>query len=1182
MFVPEPGNIRVLVYQLDEEGRHVRHTADNVVGHRSVLGRRRNSEVNRHDAAGGAETGLAFDTVHERLFVRDRSRILVFDASPDRFSDYPEAMHVIGQPDFTSMGAGPHAKHFPSGGELLIDEEHQRLFVEDRTRILVFDIDPDRLEDYPAAAGVIGQVDFETREPGLGRSKLARTHGIAFDPDGQRLFVSDEGNLRILVFDTNPETFTNGADAMAVFGQADFETKERRFVGASAAPEDRLGTRRITPGGLDYDPVHERLFVSQLRDNRILVFDASSRAMTNDPEAIAVLGQPDFDTFDPRVSRESFAFPKDPTVDAGNQVLYVSEGFPGGNRVMAFDIRPESLESGMPAMDVIGHLDDEGRDDFDRRMANDRLDARTTTLARAVALDRVDHRLWVADEYNNRVLGFQLDRDNRLLEREARWVFGQANFHSARADRSATGMNVPLTVAYDEIDKRLYIGDGWNDRVLIYDAAPERLPPGGGHPAAIVLGQPDFDSQEAGVTRNRFDFAVDLGRGIASNMLPVGIAIDTEGRRAFISDGGNNRVLVFDIERSRLRSGADAIGVIGQSDFDSGAPGLSARAFNAPGHLDYDPDGDRLFVVDNRNHRVLGFDTSPSAIATGSEASLVVGQPDYVTNDRNHGGLSAASLAFPNGVAYDRERRHLYVADQGNDRVLTFDAGGQAPDAGGHAFAVLGQRDFVTKSDQQLRDVSAQDQLYDPRGIAFDAEQQRLFVTDSHWARLLVFDAPMSAGEVRLAPHGARKFSSLDATRALGAKRREGGYGLVSDPGDTSWTVARLTTQRLWNELTEQESRMLVSHAAFPAPNARRHALLWMDGRNGARTEILIVNPNEVATEVSLTFRQGDETTSDARLVAAGAVERVLREGTGGLTIDSDMPVAATAFRLAPNRYGEETTVALPVTSGEANLIVPNLTLGAGYQSDVVLLNASSTNANGTVVLLDETGAEVGREAYEVPPGEHWLWEIERSDAVQRSYYARIQPGTGSVAAGSLVRRVERGLLSATSYSPAPLTKQARVTVDTRRDPIRHGRSTELGVVIANPGESGASVRFILRDLDGTEVDRIEQLFLPRTQSELTLGHLFDRTDFSGTIALVSDVEIAVSARQVTTNLRGDTIIAELPVAYSRRAQTAAVLPYVDGDGRATQWFVSGTTTARPAAFTLRGESGERMNVILR
>ena len=772
MFVPEPGNIRVLVYQLDENGRHVRHTADHVVGHRSLLGRRRQSEVNRNDGAGGAETGLAVDNVHQRLFVRDRNRILVFDIEPDVLEDYPAATLVIGQEDFETLTPGTSRRKF-RGSKLIVDDDNQRLFVEDGERILVFDIHPDRLTTYPEAHTVIGQPDFESRLRGTGPNRLSRAHGLAFDPDQMWLFVSDQGNNRVLVFDVHPDRLTNDPSATAVLGQPDFETTTRRFVGSAAPPEELRGTRAMTPGGLDYDPKYQRLFVSQLADNRILVFDAAPDRLQHDPEAIAVLGQPDFTTFDPRVSRSNFAFPKDPSVDPDAQILYVSEGFPGGNRVITFDISPENLRNGAPAVDVIGHVDDLSMDDFDRRMANDRLDAQTGTMIRAVALDEDDHRLWVADEYNNRVLGFQLDSHNRPLEMSARWVFGQENFRSAAATRLATGLKIPLALAYDAGDKRLYVGDGWNDRVLIYDVDPERLQPGGDQRAIIVLGQPDFETQDPRARRDRFNFAVDIGRGIASNMLPVGIAIDVAGRRAFVSDGGNNRVLVFDVHKDRLRSGADAIDVLGQPDFTTTDARLGPDGFNAPGHLAYDPNADRLFVVDNRHHRVVVFDASPQALRRSTLASFVLGQPDLTTTTPPRGLrgpgkiITSKSLTFPNGVAYDRVRQQLYVSDQGNNRVLAFDV--SVDDMRNHpaAIAVYGQRDAVSTSDQVESDVSAQDQLYDPRGLAFDPMTRQLYVTDSHWARLMMFSASDDSHDVTIAPDGLQRFSSLDPLMVL-------------------------------------------------------------------------------------------------------------------------------------------------------------------------------------------------------------------------------------------------------------------------------------------------------------------------------------------------------------------------------------------------------------------------------
>ena len=53
-------------------------------------------------------------------------------------------------------------------------------------------------------------------------------------------------------------------------------------------------------------------------------------------------------------------------------------------------------------------------------------------------------------------------------------------------------------------------------------------------------------------------------------------------------------------------------------------------------------------------------------------ADRVFGQPDFISNIDNNGGLNANSLDLPRGVALDAQR-NLYVVDSNNSRVLEYD-----------------------------------------------------------------------------------------------------------------------------------------------------------------------------------------------------------------------------------------------------------------------------------------------------------------------------------------------------------------------------------------------------------------------------------------------------------------------------------------------------------------------------
>ena len=393
-----------------------------VIGRESIYGRRSNPVPSEHELNfPGAIT--VFDTSTQRLFGIERfnNRILVFQAHPDEVESYPAANVVIGQKDLasTERGIGPNRTGMMASGAR--DEQGQRLFVADppNHRVLVFDIHPDRLDTDPAATIVIGQEDFHSRERGVGPAQLAGPSSVAYDPVEKRLFVSDMGNHRAVVFDVHPDRLTNHPSAIAVMGQADALSRKPR-----ASLDD------LKPEALAYDWVHHRLFIAEDLQHRVMVYDAHPDRVGGPTKALAVIGQPDAFSTHPAVGPDRVAMPR-LAVEPETQKLYISEGFPAGNRISIFDITPGKLHTGMVASDVVGHETTAGGPDFEARMAQGHLNGKTLAAARAVALDPVDHRLFVADEYNRRVVVWQLDGMNRVADRAAQWVLGQPDLESS-------------------------------------------------------------------------------------------------------------------------------------------------------------------------------------------------------------------------------------------------------------------------------------------------------------------------------------------------------------------------------------------------------------------------------------------------------------------------------------------------------------------------------------------------------------------------------------------------------------------------------------------------------------------------------------------------------------------------------------------------------------------------------
>jgi hypothetical protein len=209
-----------------------------------------------------APMGLTYDPQDNRLFVAEseNARVLVFDLNGSITNGMPAAA-VIGQPDFQSKIVSPTNPAAPRA--TAYDPGLKRLFVSDsgRNRILVYDL----ASGIPAApVHVIGQPDFATSSipnPPTMASLDGGNSGIALDSAGQRLFVSN--SIRRVTIYHLSGGISDGMPASEVLGAPDFT-----YNGFPASTINRLST----PGGVLFEPSLKTLFVADTIGHRVVTF----------------------------------------------------------------------------------------------------------------------------------------------------------------------------------------------------------------------------------------------------------------------------------------------------------------------------------------------------------------------------------------------------------------------------------------------------------------------------------------------------------------------------------------------------------------------------------------------------------------------------------------------------------------------------------------------------------------------------------------------------------------------------------------------------------------------------------------------------------------------------------------------------------------------------------------------
>ena len=390
-----------------------------------------------------------------------------------------------------------------------------------------------------------------------GSSGLAYANGVLYVADSNRLGATPSNN-RVLGFSTtqipgpqadvsnavhpSPECWLCGYAAFVVIGQQDYTTT---VAGRNNLPSSSNGSLS-NPTAVAISPDGRILAVADTDNNRVLIWNTPPANQTTPPNV--VLGQANFTAFatSQAVNASSLRGPQGVWIQNGK--LFVADT--QNHRILIWNSIPTQnnqaadLELGQPNFSTANQPP----------VTTGNPTTAANQLLNPVSVTSDGTHLFVADLGFNRVLIWNsiptsMDQGADVVIGQPLMTTSVPNWNVALCGSSAVNannqrlpcektLNFPRFALSD--GTRLFIADGGNDRVLIFN----QIPATNGAAADAVLGQPDFTSnivsnQAASIAST----AIDNTSSVDTTPSPTSLAFD--GTNLYVSDPYNRRVLLF-------------------------------------------------------------------------------------------------------------------------------------------------------------------------------------------------------------------------------------------------------------------------------------------------------------------------------------------------------------------------------------------------------------------------------------------------------------------------------------------------------------------------------------------------------------------------------------------------------------------------------------------------------------
>ena len=346
---------------------------------------------------------------------------------------------------------------------------------------------------------------------------------------------------------------------------------------------------------------------------------------------------------------------------------------------------------------------------------------------------------------------------------------------------------------------------------------------------------------------------------------------------------------------------------------------------------------------------------------------------------------------------------------------------------------------------------------------------------------------------------------------------------------------------------------MRVSDAVFTSVPAIRNGRIYALMQESPNTGIAIANPNSEPVVINFNFADAAGAavyTSQLSLPPGGKSSTFIDESPlrpqsstdlgsiRSFSFSASAPVAAAAVRILTNERKDFVMTSIPIADlnqAEAPLTLPFYADGAGWQSEIQLVNTTSSTLHGTVQLYPSPRGSGADFVYAIPPHAAVAFQTPGLATETATGWVQVVPEADTPSpAGSLIllHKTNGVTTSMGTVVSTPASSFYHVYVETSGGHQGEPGSVQTTLTVANPTSEPASVSLEVLTMNWESTERRRTLTIgAHDKVTLTLNQIpgmEDVTPFKGIVRIGGDPVTAAGFLARYSDF-GQVVVTSLP-----------------------------------------------------